>query len=126
MEYIGKIDKNKLGKYKDKLITEEVVLTIERIKHIKEHHPGDYEKYGKYIPNIIEHPDYILIDSKNIDTLLYMKTIVEEQKNIQIVLKLNTNKFKPNMKNSVLTLWKIKESTYKQLIRNKENLWKKT
>lgn len=126
MEYIGKIDKNKLGKYKEKLITEEVVLTIERIKHIKEHHPGDYEKYGKYIPDIIEYPDYILIDSKNIDTLLYMKTIVEEQKNIQIVLKLNTNKFKPNMKNSVLTLWKIKESTYKQLIRNKENLWKKT
>lgn len=30
-----------------------------------------------------------------------------------------------NLKNSILTLWKIKDSTYKQFIRNKENLWKK-
>ena len=45
MQYIGKLDKEKLGKYKDKIITGEIILTEERIKHIKEHHPGDYEKY---------------------------------------------------------------------------------
>lgn len=39
MQYIGKIDKNKLGEYKDKIVTEDVILTDERIKHIKEHHP---------------------------------------------------------------------------------------
>ncbi len=27
VQYIGKLDKNKLGKYKDKIITDEVVLT---------------------------------------------------------------------------------------------------
>ena len=39
MQYIGKLDKEKLGHYKEKLITDESVLTEERIKHIKERHP---------------------------------------------------------------------------------------
>lgn len=38
MQYIGKLDKEKLGKYKEKLVTDEVVLTEERIKHIRERH----------------------------------------------------------------------------------------
>ena len=29
LEYIGKLDKDKLGKYKDKIITTDVVLTDE-------------------------------------------------------------------------------------------------
>lgn len=125
MQYIGKIDVKKLGKYRKKIITDEVILTEERIKHIQEHHPGDYEKYGIYITEIIDNPDYIIDDSKNIDTVLYMKTIKENEKNIQIVIRLNTNKKEENKKNSILTLWKIKEKTYKQLLRNKEILWKK-
>jgi len=39
VQYIGKLDKEKLGKYKNKIITDEVILTDERIKHIKERHP---------------------------------------------------------------------------------------
>lgn len=126
MQYIGKIDVKKLGKYRKKIITDEVILTQERIKHIQEHHPGDYEKYGIYITEIINNPDYIIDDSKNIDTVLYIKTIKENEKNIQIVIRLNTNKREKNKKNSILTLWKIKDKTYRQLLRNKEILWKKT
>lgn len=124
MQHIGKIDKNKLKRYKQKIITEDVVLTDERIKHIKEHHPGDYEKYGRYISEIINSPDYIINDNKNIDTLLYMKTIKENNKNIQIVIRLNTNEKEINKQNSILTLWKIKTRTYNQIIRNKEIIWK--
>ena len=90
MQHIAKIDKEKLGKYRDKIITEDVILIEERIKHIKEHHPGDYEKYGIYITKIIEEPDYILEDNKNIDTVLYLKNIKSNNKNFQIVVKLNT------------------------------------
>lgn len=125
MHNIGKIDRNKIGIYKNKIVTDDVILSDERIKHIKEHHPGDYEKYAKYISRIIDNPDYILVDNKNTDTLLFLKRIEEEQKNVQIVIKLNTNKLNYRIKNSILTLWKIKDSTYKQLIRNKENIWKK-
>lgn len=39
LRYVGKIDKAKLGKYKEKIVTDNVILTEERIKHIKEHHP---------------------------------------------------------------------------------------
>lgn len=64
MQYIGKIDRNKIGKYKNDVITEDVILTSERIEHIKEHHPGDYEEYNKYISEIIHNSDYILNDKK--------------------------------------------------------------
>ena len=35
---IGKIDKNKIGNYRYKIITEEVILTNERYNHILEKH----------------------------------------------------------------------------------------
>lgn len=123
LRYIGKIDKNKLGEYKDKIITEEVILTNERLEHIKNHHPGDYEAYGKYIKNILEEPDYVLEDTKNIDTVLYMKNIIEENKNVQVVVKLSTNINNTANKNSILTLWKIKDKTYRQFVRNKKKLY---
>lgn len=123
MQYIGKLDRNKIGSYGQKMITEDVVLTDERVKHIKEHHPLDYERYGKYVKIIIEDPDYVLEDSKNRDTILCMKTIEEQQKNFQVVVRLNTNE--KDKQNSILTLWKIKNSTYRQFVRNKKNLWKR-
>lgn len=39
LQYIGKLDVNKLGEYKDKIIITDVVLTEERIRHIRERHP---------------------------------------------------------------------------------------
>ena len=44
MHYIGKIDKNKIGKYGNKLVVDLVVLTDERNIHIYNNHPNDYEK----------------------------------------------------------------------------------
>jgi len=120
---VGKIDRRMLGKYKEKIVTENVILTPERLKHIQEHHPGDYEEYGRYISEILSNPDYILDDIKNVDTILLLKTINECEKNIQIVIKLNTNLNKNEKKNSILTLWKVKNKTYKQLIRNKEIIY---
>lgn len=125
LQYIGKLDKEKLGKYRDRIVTDKVILTDERIEHIKEHHPGDYEKYGKYIPEIVEKPECVINDSKNLDTVLFLKTIKENGKNIQVVVKLNTNEIQKDKQNSVLTLWKIKDKTYRQMLRNKEILWKK-
>ena len=120
---VGKIDKTMLGKYKENIVTEKVILTSERLKHIQEHHPGDYEDYGSYIPEILRTPDYIVDDAKNIDTIIFLKTINECGKNVQIVIKLNTNLNEKDKKNSILTFWKVKNKTYKQLIRNKEIIY---
>ena len=54
-----------------------------------------------------------------------MKNIIDNRKNIQIVIRLNTNQREINKKNSILTLWKIKKSTYNQLVRNRKVIWKK-
>ena len=72
---------------------------------------------------IVECPDYVLEDNKNKDTLLFLKEIKEKNINVQIVVRLNTNKKEKDKLNSILTFWKIKNSTYKQLIRNKRNIW---
>lgn len=125
MQYIGKIDRKKLGKYQEKIITETVILTNERMRHILEHHPGDYENFHMYITEILENPDYILDDVKNKDTVLYLKSLRENKKNIQIVVKLNTSKVNKEKYNSIITLWKIRTNTYNQLIRNKKIIYLK-
>jgi len=53
-----------------------------------------------------------------------LKKIVEEGKNIQLVVKLSTGVDKKRNKNSILTLWKVRNSTYKQMIKNKKILYK--
>lgn len=123
-QYIGKLDKNKLGKYKDKIITEEVVLTHERIRHIKERHPGDYEKYSVYIDDIIKKPDFVLEDIKNTDTIIMLKKINQDGKNIQLIIKLSTVSDQRRNKNSILTLWKVRNSTYNRMLKNKNILYK--
>lgn len=115
LQYIGKIDKDKLGKYK--IATDIVIITKERIEHIRKRHSKDYEKYIQYIPDIIKEPDYILKDKNNVDTILVLKTIADT--NIQIVIKLHTNKDE-NKYNTVLTFWQIREKNYKKTVqRNK-------
>ena len=53
-----------------------------------------------------------------------LKQIEQNKKNIQLIIKLSTGKDIKKDKNSVLTLWKVRNSTYQQLIRNKKILYK--
>lgn len=125
VQYVGKLDKNKLGKFKTKILTSKVVLTKERIQHIQKRHPGDYEKYSKYLSNIIEDPDYILEDKEMKDTVLFLKTLQENNKNIQVVIKLITEMAEVNKSNSIITFWHIRERNYKKLIVNGKIIYSK-
>lgn len=122
MQYIGKIDIEKLGKYK--MITNKVIITKERIEHIKRRHFTDYDKYIQYVPDIIEDPDYILEDIDNINTILMLKTIIEKKENIQVVIKLQTNREKGKY-NSILTFWKIRDRNYEKVIKHNKIIYKK-
>ena len=53
-----------------------------------------------------------------------IKQIENQGKNIQLVIKLSTGKDSKKDKNSILPLWKVRNSTYRQLIRNKKILYK--
>jgi len=114
-----------LGKYKNKIVTDDVVLTDERIGHIKKRHPGSYEEYIDYIPDIIKNPDYILEDKDNKETILVLRTIKDIHKNIQVVIKLHTNIKQKEKSDSILTFWNIRDRNYKSTIKNNKAIYKK-
>ena len=73
---------------------------------------------------VIKEPDYILEDTKNVDTIILLKRIHDKMKNIQLVIKLSTGKDIKKNKNSILTFWKVRNRTYCQLVRNKKIIYK--
>ena len=82
MQYIGKIDRKKFEKISNDITVEEVILTDKQIEHIKERHTNDYERYFKYIKNIVENPDYIIKDAKP-NTGFLLKEFREDDKRFQ-------------------------------------------
>ena len=126
MQYITKLDRKKLGEYKNKLITEDVILTDERLyEHILLFHEEEYRQLKPYIKKIIDNPDYIIQDNRHEDTMIYLKQIDEIEKNGRVVIKLALGQDKEHNKNSIITMMKLNKRTWKQTIRNRGNIiWK--
>lgn len=106
------------------IVTDEVIITDERIAHIKERHPNDYERFCSYIPDIIKDPDYIIKANKP-DTATVLKEIVDNNEKFQIILRIKTSKDNPDFKNSIITFLNINDRTWNKYLRNKEILYKK-
>ena len=120
MQYITNLDKEKLGIYKDKLITEEVILTDERLyEHILLFHEEEYKQLRPYIKSIIENPDYIVEDNRHEDTMIYLKEIDDIGNNGRVVIKLALGQDDEHNKNSIITLMKLNKRTWNQTIRNR-------
>lgn len=49
MYLVGKIDIEIYNCITKDITTDEVIITDERIQHIKEHHPNNYEQYYSYM-----------------------------------------------------------------------------
>jgi len=124
LQYIGKLDISKLGEYKEKLITDEVVITEERIEHIKLRHPELTDKELIYLKEILKAPDYIFKDKKNIDTFLMVKNIIKDNKKYIMVVRLVTNNNLQGKSNTIISLWKISNKKLGQYIRNEEIIFK--
>jgi len=121
---IGKIDKNIYKCVTEDIVTDEVIITDERIAHIQERHPNDYERFYSYIPEIISDPDYI-IEANKPYTATVLKQIIDNGEKFQLVLRLATSKDTVDIKNSVITFLNISERTWNKYLRNKEILYKK-
>ncbi|WP_294836907.1 hypothetical protein [Eubacterium sp.] len=52
-----------------KLATNELILTDERDKHIKQRHEKDYKLFHQCFYDVLDSPDTILKDNKNQNTL---------------------------------------------------------
>lgn len=99
LHVIAKIDKKKYGI--EELNTNEVVITDERINHIKEHHHEVFEFVMEKMKDTVEEPDYVYDETLHEDTRWAIKLVNGE--NIRIVLKLSVGKKNSKFKNAVIT-----------------------
>ena len=122
MHYIGKINLEIYRCISEDIRTDEVIITDERIQHIKERHPQDFERFFGVIFEIISEPDYIL-ESKKPNTAFVLKRIVREEKNYQLILRLKTSNDLPDYQNSVITFLKVDDKKVSKYLRNKKILY---
>lgn len=115
---IGRIDKNIYKCVTEDIVTDEVIITDERITHIKERHPNDYERFYSYIPEIIGNPDYI-IEATKPNTAVILKEIEKQGEKFKLVLRLKVKNDPAEYKNSVMTFWHIGETTWRKSLKNK-------
>ncbi|MBD5477283.1 MAG: hypothetical protein HDR17_15115 [Lachnospiraceae bacterium] len=119
---VGRIDKDIYKCITEDITTDEVIITEERIAHIKERHPSDYERFYSYIPEIIKAPDYILKSTKP-NTAMILKEIADEKEKFQLILRIKTSEDNKAFKNSIITFLKVNERTWNKYLRNKVILY---
>lgn len=119
---IGKIDKNKIGEYAKKIKSEDIVLTIERMRHIFRNHQNDYKIIMKNIARIIANPDEVIEDNKNKDTLFFIGKL--DKNNLNIVIKLNTTNSEEHPSNSIMTAWIIREKNLRKVREKNKGIYK--
>lgn len=122
VHYIGKLDKNIYKCVTKDIQTDDVIITDERIAHIKERHPNDYERYVSYIPQIISNPDYI-IEANKANTAVILKEIKEDNEKFKLILRLKVENDPITYKNSVISFWEIGDTTWRKTKKNKKILY---
>ena len=120
--FVGRIDREMFRGVPVNIITDEVIITDERIQHIRDRHPGDFERYERYLREIVETPDYIAEANKP-DSAVLLKEFVED--GFQAILRLHTSIDDPSFKNSIITFMRVHEREWKRLVSNKKILYKR-
>ena len=123
MRKICDLDMKKYRCVTPEIRTGEMIITEERIRHIQERHPLDFERYSGYLKEMIENPDYIIQDERP-NTAIVLKQIEDHEERFRLALRIVTPADHPGYKNSVITFLKIREKEWDRLIRNKKILYK--
>lgn len=125
MHYIGRINRDFYqGITENKIITDEVIITDNRIQHIIERRGKEfYEQYNKYFSDIIENPDYIFKDKAE-NTAIVSKTIVHNGANINLIVRIIVEGEDEKFKNSIITAIKENDKRFKQRLRNNKPIYK--
>lgn len=123
MQSLGKIDIQILEKEYGKIQTDEIIVTNERIEHIKYRHPEDYDLFQKYGHESVEDPDLIIKDMKHCGTVFMVKKLPETNLNVVVRVVLETDN--GGLKNSVMTFYRIREKNLNKLIEKNRLLYKK-
>ena len=119
MHLVGRINRNIYECVTRNIRTDEVIITEERIEHIKERHPTDFERYNKYLEEIIGNPDYIIANKSN--TAILLKEIIDGDSNrFKLVLRIAVKDDPVEYRNSVISFWHIGETTWNKMLKNKK------
>ena len=121
---LGKLDWNIYDCISNKHVTDEVIITEEQMRHIRERHPEAYIDTVQYVREILDDPDYIFRDRRP-NTGLVVKKIPNDEENSLLVLKIITPVDNKDYKNSVITSWKINDKRLNNYLRNKDTIYKK-
>ena len=84
----------------------------------------DFENYLKYIPDMIADPKYIVETNKE-NTAVILKEYNKENERFKLILKIKTRYDPENYKNSVISFWRIGDTTWKKTLKNKKILYMK-
>lgn len=115
MQEVGILDIGRISSISPNVDTTVLVLSDERIIHIGEGHPGDYEKYGMYMRAVAEAPNFIMRDPKHDNTGIYVKRIEDETVNLRLTVRFHSQGDDPYFSNSVLTFQQIRDQEYRRL-----------
>ena len=123
IQSLGRINTQVIEKEFGKIQTDEIIITNERINHIKKRHPEDYALFERYGKESVSYPDLIIKDIKNVGTVFMVKRLPETNLNVvvRVVLETDNKKFK----NSIMTFYRIREKNLKKLIEKNGLLYKK-
>jgi hypothetical protein len=101
-----------------------VIITDERIGHIRERHPDDWERYQEYVREVVEAPQ-IMIETKKPHTAVILNRVGENGTPTKTILRLHVPVDPDDRKNSIITFMQIDEKTWKRLLENKKVLYKR-
>jgi SPP1 gp7 family putative phage head morphogenesis protein len=117
---IGRLDIEKYRAISPHIYTDEVVITDKQLAHITDKRAVTYERYRDKLLDILNNPDYVFEDPKHQGTALVMKRY---DNTAEIVLRLSTES--ESKKNSILTMWEIKEARLRRYIKTHKVVYKK-
>lgn len=122
MRFICNLDRNLYRCVTENIVTEEVIITEERIAHIRERHPNDYERFVSYLPEIIESPDYIL-EANRPNTAFILKRVEAAGEHFELIIRLKIENDPIEYKNSIITFLRIQSKKWEKYLRNKKTLY---
>ena len=91
VKQVGKITQNLISKLNLKIPADTpILLGASNIQHMKTSHPADYSKYGRYIKDILNAPDYVGINKKD-GSIEYVKEYVLDNEFVKVAVRVSTN-----------------------------------
>jgi len=120
---LGRIDLEPLVPAFGEIQTDEVIITDERREHIIERHPQDYDLFLEYGVSAVTQPDIVIKDVKSAGTVFMVKKLANTNLNVVVRVALSTDK--KELKNSVMTSYRLRDRNLKKMLERNEVLYKK-